>query len=141
MADDNKITHVMRAPLPWRPAKLTECGLLAHEHPTSSVEDFIAKVKREGQQRASYSTCMTCWNAAKRHFGDRFYSMHPIERELQWSKSRSARSGAKGPTIIDELTAIGELVERHRDEFNAILVQQAQTVRVNGMPGKEGLLS
>ncbi|MEN6546607.1 MAG: hypothetical protein ABFE07_11230, partial [Armatimonadia bacterium] len=76
---DSPITHVMRAPLPWRPARLTECGLPSVEHPTISVEEFIAKVKRDGKQRASYSTCMTCWNTAKRYFGESAWCDTPLE--------------------------------------------------------------
>ena len=129
MDDENRRTHVMRAPLPWRPAKLTECGLPAAEHPTISVDDFVAKVKREGKQRASYSTCMTCWNGARRHFGEPCYRDSPLERELQWSRMHGRAQ--VHPNILDELAAIGDLIERHRAEFDELVEDHAQTVVVD----------
>jgi hypothetical protein len=123
------ITHVLRAPLPWRPAKLTECGLTAKDHPTITVDEFVAKVNREGKQRASYSTCMTCWNTARRHFGEACYKDSPLEREMQWS--RMHRNGDAHPNVNDELAAIAMLVNRHRQEFDELVDDHVQTVRVD----------
>jgi hypothetical protein len=132
MINENRITHITRAPLPWRPARLTECGLPAMEHPTISPDEFMAKVKAEGKQRASYSTCMTCWNAARRYFGESGWCESPIEREMAWHRMhRSSKPPAMGPTIADELSAIGALVERHRAEFDELVEDRVQTVRVD----------
>lgn len=124
-----EITHVMRSNLPWRAARLTECGLPCKDHPTITVEDFIAKVNREGKQRASYSTCMTCWNTSRRYFGERLWCESPLEREISWE--RTHRHPVEGPTISHELSAIEDLIDRHRAEFDELVDDHYQTIKVD----------
>jgi hypothetical protein len=124
---DEPLDHVLRAALPWRDGPvLTECGKLpADGMPVLTVPEFVAKVKRQGQQRASMSTCMTCWNTAQRHHTS--WDADPvavISREAGWARTWSPGVIRDDPTarlFHTELLAIAELISRHRDEFDGLV--------------------
>lgn len=135
--DDNDVlSHVTRAGLPWREAKLTECGLPIESHRSISADEFDERVKRLGQQRAAMLTCMTCWSTAHRYDPDRYGSMpgdfaetwallNALEREISWSRRKDR------VTFPRELAAIGILIERHRSEFDEIIADAASTVPIS----------
>ena len=134
---DEPLAHVLRAAVPWRGLPpLTECG----KHPDAgmpvlTVAEFIAKVKREGKQRSSLTTCMTCWSTAARH---RVVSwgtdpVGVIAREASWARTwepGTVRDDPQARLFRDELTAIAELVTRHREEFDGILAGLADAPRL-----------
>ena len=53
----------------WRRGEdLTECGKVVTKVSAVITRDaFIAKVRKQGQQRSAMSTCMTCWHTARNH--------------------------------------------------------------------------
>ena len=113
------ITHISRGDIPWRKAHLTECGLsLADGHPVISRAEFADKLKREGQQRAAFSTCMTCWQTTTRY--DRHVVdmgvIEAVEREISWARGGHRKS--ERARLESELAAIGQLVADHRAEFD-----------------------
>lgn len=125
------LEHVRRTPLPWRDDGLTECGLDAASYPSLTVEAFVAKVKREGQMRASKSTCMTCWSrGSSHHFRGRHQQdegmLGAIEREIRrviWG-GRQEEDRAR---LLREFTAILMLIEAHREEFDAAVTGLSET--------------
>lgn len=121
--DQEVLQHVERPRLPWRNDARTECGLPTAGHPVITRDEFIAKVKRLGQQRSAMSTCMTCWNTAQRWptWGQDPVAM--MRRETQMWKG--------DPRLRDELVAIAALIEAHRDEFDGLLTGLGQTSRLD----------
>lgn len=128
MTAQTPLEHVLRTQIPWRAETeaVTECGKRAID--VAAVIDFAAfqaKVKDQGQQRASMSTCMTCWGRSD------YRKMH------DWSASPSGALGREiqrqpygdAENIVDkELRALAALVEAHRDEFDGYMEGLDQTV-------------
>lgn len=114
--------HIERPRPPWRNDHQTECGRDVSEFASVLTRDeAVAKVKKQGQQRAAMSTCMTCWSTAERH-GD--WANDPagvIAREPRWSRGPGAERWKT------ELRALGLLYEAHRDEFDAVMAGLADT--------------
>jgi hypothetical protein len=128
---DQPLDHVLRPQPPWRRSQhVTECGKPAEGRRVISRDEFLAKVRRQGQQRSAMSTCMTCWRTAR---DNPSWDENPVAsllretRRFEWAaRGRFARADQ----FRDELLAIAELVERHRDEFDAILASLGDTVRL-----------
>lgn len=124
-----KHDHVFRNPLPWRSAEdaLTECGLHAASYSTLTREEMQAKVKREGSTRAAMSSCMTCWNTVRDRL--RIWPgvkpiLEVVAREVtatQW------RSDERAVRFSRELEALAVLAERHREEFNTLVADDADS--------------
>lgn len=122
MGDGQVLEHVIRrASLPWRPPATwrTECGKPATEHASISYDDFVFKIRKQGQQRASLSTCMTCWTTASRY---QPWSVDPVD-----ALRREVQLGRDPGTLRHELWAIAALIDAHRDEFDAYLQGLQQT--------------
>lgn len=121
--------HVERPLLPWRaPArKLSECGLPAGEGRVMLTRDeFAAKVRRQGKQRAALTTCITCWTTALRW---PTWDENPVacmQRETH-SASRHNFNAQGGAGFRQELLALAELVTRHRAEFDGLVEGLADT--------------
>lgn len=123
MVDKPVIEHVIRrASLPWRPAndQLTECGKSARDYTSITYDVFTRKVRIQGQQRASMSTCMTCWNTATRYQTWAVDPVDAIRREVYGMRGDS-------DTFRRELWAIAALIDAHRDEFDNYLTGLSQT--------------
>jgi hypothetical protein len=125
---DEPLAHVLRAALPWRDGPvLTECGKMPGDGmPVMTIAEFAAKVKREGQQRAAMSVCMTCWSTAVRHHAVSWEAdpVGVISREAGWAKTWSPGVTRDDPTarrFHTELLAIAELIGRHREEFGGLV--------------------
>jgi hypothetical protein len=131
------LDHVARPMPPWRdPAHTkTECGReLRDVASIISLDDMLAKVKREGQARAAFTSCMTCWQTASRHTKNTHWTGSGPERSVvvpdPWWENPTAvlardGGGLYGPQpqpVTDELRAIGRLIAAHVDEFAALLV-------------------
>lgn len=124
--------HIIRTPLPWRTNEeaTTECGLPAQSYPSLTPEQMEAKVQREGEQRASYSSCMTCWRVRRdRGYARRTNSLLDVlNREIL----RGAHSDSEVWTRLDrELRAMVLLVEAHRAEFDGILADMADAISLS----------
>lgn len=121
----DKIDHVRRPDLPWRVATLTECGRPIDGLPTISRDEFVARVRAQGQQRSAMTTCMTCWSTANRWPAWTTDPVGAIGREC-------AGAGYVKPERLEqfrrELQAIAALVAAHRDEFDEYLTGLGATV-------------
>ncbi len=129
---DEPLAHVLRAAVPWRNGPvLTECGKLPDgTAPVLALEEFVARVKRDGKQRTSLHTCMTCWTTAAKYQAVSWESspVDVIAREVAWGRVSAWPMGTGGvsdkPTahlFRDELLALAELVSRHREEFDGLV--------------------
>lgn len=115
------LAHVERPMPPWRDPglKMTECGLPAAGHPVITREAFAAKVEHLGQQRSMMTTCVTCWNTARRWPDWAASPVACIQRETHHASRYNFNAG--DPDFRRELLAIAELIARHPDEFAAIM--------------------
>lgn len=121
------VDHILRPTLPWRDAAaMTECGLNANSVKTLSRAEFFARLKDMGQQRTAMLTCMTCADTAKRWGTWEDDPRRAIEREVNWETSWGRQLRDRGERLRDELIAIADLIETHREEFDAHLLATEQ---------------
>lgn len=121
------VDHILRPSLPWRrEPSITECGYDASQMKTLTRAEFFQRVKDLGQQRTAMMTCMTCSNTAQRHgsWGDD--PRHAVQREIEWEGSGRWAHKDRGTRMRDELLAIADLIEAHRDEFEAHIANTEQ---------------
>lgn len=123
--DGQPLEHVARAALPWRTdPPLTECGKPHDGRPVLTRDEFVAKVRRLGRQRAAMSTCMTCWGAAERRTNWGQDPVAVMRRECgDWAHTDSR--------LRDELLALAALADAHRDEFEQLLTGLGDMVRLD----------
>jgi hypothetical protein len=112
---DTPLDHVLRFEPPWRASRATECGRKVND--LASVidrDDLIAKVRQHGQQRAVFTTCMTCW--------ERTRYARPWTEDAPSVIARDAYRGRTPDRDLHlELTALTLLWQAHRDEFDELL--------------------
>lgn len=112
--------HVRRPDLPWRESRMTECGRpLSDVAEVVSRAEAIARIKRDGMQRASLFLCMTCLSTARNHPEWDSDPVKALAREF---------FGAADPRLRDELLALGALAAAHREEFDGFLNGIGDTV-------------
>ena len=109
--------HILRVALPWRTEAdgLTECGLDARDCRAVTRAQMERKVAEQGQARASFTSCMTCWSAVRdnRRAEQRLGAeVAVIRRALDRYDSAEVRR------LQHDFTAIRLLVAAHRDEFD-----------------------
>lgn len=116
------VDHILRPRLPWRrEGEITECGYDASKVKALTREQYFARVKDLGQQRAAMITCMTCSDTCRRFGTWADDPRRALHREIEWETrgghywSRDER----GVRLRDELNAIADLIAAHRDEFDA----------------------
>lgn len=115
---DEPVDHILRPQLPWRNhGEITECGYDATKVKCLSREEYFARRKNLGQQRSAILTCMTCANTAQRWGTWEDDPRKALEREIQWECGWSRKD--RGVRLSDELSAIADLVQAHREEFDA----------------------
>lgn len=111
------VDHVLRPLLPWRSAPgITECGLDASKISTLTREEYFARYKEMGQQRCALLTCMTCGDTARKWGRWADDPRKALEREINWEAGW--HRGDRGQLLRDELTAIADLIQAHRAEFD-----------------------
>ena len=114
------VDHILRPQLPWRDhSGITECGYNAEKVPTLSRDEFFARIKELGRQRAAMITCMTCSDTAGRWGTWADDPRKAVEREIQWECGYGRTE--RGYRLRSELEAIENLIKNHQDEFNALL--------------------
>jgi len=150
MSTLSPVDHVARPRLPWRISPhLTECGKDLARFDLDRIittDALIARIRDLGRQRAAYTTCMTCWETARRHRSDRPDPLRVIMRELEalrWSedvplgdldhltaarREQVTRDHARRRLVAGELEALGALVTAHRAEFDDYVAGLAETV-------------
>ncbi len=132
------LEHVLRPQPPWRRTQqITECGLPLEGHPVITRDEFLAKVKSQGQQRSAMTTCMTCWQTARRHPSWDENPVLSIIREARrfeypaMAEKHGFEGGAKLASFRDELLAIAVLIEAHREEFDELVSGIGDTVQLD----------
>lgn len=126
MADDLPLEHIFRAAsVPWRAPQdgLTECGREVGTLPTITRDQFIAKLRTQGKQRAAFTTCMVCWETTTRY---KLWSEDPLDairREVYGMRGDDKRFGF-------ELHAIEMLINNHREEFDGYVQGLQETVNL-----------
>jgi hypothetical protein len=131
------VDHILRPRLPWRTDEgaMTECGYNAASVKAISRDEYAARVKDMGRQRAAILTCMTCSQTAGRH---KPWSEDPrsaIEREVQWEAPYYGKE--RGERLKDELLAIEALVAAHPEEFQRMLTDMASRRQWNERKARE----
>lgn len=121
------VDHILRPSLPWRTEpSITECGYDASKMKVLTRAEFFQRVKDLGQQRTAMLTCMTCSNTAQRHGSWDDDPRHAILREVEWEGSGRWAHKERGARMRDELLAIADLIEAHREEFAAHITNTEQ---------------
>ena len=119
------VDHILRPRLPWRTSEgdITECGYDASKVKAITREEYVQRRKDLGQQRCAMMTCMTCSDTAQRWASWEQDPRLAVGREINWEtggfyyRPRTDR----GARLKDELLAIAELIENHREEFDALV--------------------
>jgi hypothetical protein len=130
--------HMQRTQLPWRGDDdvLTECGLPADPRTTLTRGAMIAKIAREGKERAAMSSCMTCWTAATRHReegdGDLVAVVQREVERVHWRQNPARKR------LLHELKAIVSLIETHRAEFDTLVRDFGEVVPLAEQRRKRG---
>ncbi|MBW7932466.1 MAG: hypothetical protein H3C62_02395 [Gemmatimonadaceae bacterium] len=110
--------HILRTALPWRTEAdgLTECGLDARDCRAMSRVDMERKIAEQGQTRASFTSCMTCWSAVR----DNRWAEQRLGAEVAVIRRALDRHDpAEIRQLQHDFTAIRLLVAAHRAEFDA----------------------
>jgi hypothetical protein len=127
------LEHVIRSRPPWRRGDdLTECGKPVSKVTAVITRDaFLAKVRRQGQQRSAMSTCMTCWHTSQNHPSWEENPVKSLVREaMRFEWHLPGREG-RDLTFYDELRAIEALIAAHPDEWAELLTDLSDTVRLD----------
>jgi hypothetical protein len=122
------VDHILRPHLPWRSQEdaITECGYDATKVKTLTREEFNHRLKDLGRQRTAMLTCMTCLDTAGRWGRWADDPRQAMSREIDWEVRWGREIDGRPQRLKDELIAIAELVEAHRDEFDASIAARKQ---------------
>jgi hypothetical protein len=113
--------HIERARPPWQTERRTECGRPILEFGiVLSREQYVAKVKEQGVQRAALTTCWNCSSTANRHVEWDQCPWGVLERQRHWHGS-PYYGGHEAHPIDNELKALTALYYLHPDEFEVEL--------------------
>lgn len=136
-----ELDHVLRVRPPWRTGRLTECGLaVAEADGVQGVRNVVGRdvwvdrAKELGQQRMAMTVCMTCFGKFKDNWQETF-ATHPGE-VVRRDASRF-RFHESDRTELAEWAAIATLIETHRDEFDALIAGQLDTVSLADLRTKK----
>lgn len=94
--------------------------------PAVSREEFLRRLKEEGEYRATLSTCVTCLHTAKRWPTWQEEPRLALQREIEWERPSQFHNDRRGHRLRDELLAIEALIVRHGEEFQALVDQFAR---------------
>lgn len=123
-----RVDHIQRLPLPWRAQTITECGLPIEAHPVISRADLKKRVADLGQQRAAYTTCMTCWDRMRRYpWNEQDETLGALIDYLSLGRWGGRDEGATN-LIRSEVEALTALIAAHRDEWDEFIAGKAATV-------------
>lgn len=133
------VDHIIRPQLPWRKngeGAVTECGYDATKVKSITRGDFFKRIKNIGKQRTAMVTCMTCADTASR-WGTWEDDPRPaLDREIVWEMTRNYRND-RGQRLKNELLAIADLIEKHKEEFDAFIDQHIKQQEWNEMKARK----
>lgn len=113
------VRHIDRPVPPWEASPITMCGRTHRDVHTVVTRDAAVKLaKRMGIQRAGFFLCMQCLERAK--YRGRGWDRDPVDATAWWLERHRYRDTAEPDQLAATLHALGELVERHREEFEAL---------------------
>lgn len=120
------VDHILRPQLPWRTHDdaITECGFDASKVKAITRDEAVERFKEFGRQRFAMFTCMTCMDTAERHGTWDKDPRKALEREINWECQW--RRTDHGQRLRDELLAIADLIEAHKDDFMAKVAEIEQ---------------
>ncbi len=123
------LDHVSRIMPTWaRTNPLTECGRRVDDTgSTITFDEMVAKVKRQGKQRASMSSCMTCWGKVS-------YGQAPASDVMSIAAAYLSRTHRLREEVGRELEAIDALVAAHLPEYEQLLEAVQKVQRIGGQP-------
>jgi len=120
------IEHLLRPVLPWQTDReLTECGRDIAGLAVITRDECRAKIKKQGQQRAAMTTCMTCAETSDRWPHWDTDPLRAVARQVGTSWREA------DPQLRDEFLAIAALIAEHRDEFDTFLRDLRGTTRLD----------
>ena len=127
------LEHVIRSRPPWcRGEDLTECGKPVTKVSAVITRDaFLAKVRKQGQQRSAMSTCMTCWTTARNHPSWDENPVKSLIREAARFEGHLPGREGRDLTFYDELRAIEALIAAHPDEWTELLTGLGDMTRLD----------
>jgi len=116
------LTHIVRAMPPWcrDTEQLTECRLPAHAFPVWTRAEALEEQRRLGAQRFSLFVCQTCRSASNMNAAWEENPAKCLQRYLGHAAYYLEEPTPAARVIHDELRAIAVLIDRHRDEFDAL---------------------
>ena len=124
------VDHIVRPQLPWRrgDGAITECGYDASQVKAITRDEYFKRLQDMGQQRAALFTCMTCASTAQRWGTWEDDPGRALDREITWECGGShwRNRNDHGFRLRDELSAIAQIIEAHRAEFDALVFDRAQ---------------
>lgn len=114
------VDHILRPQLPWRDGDgaITECGYDGTKVKAITRVEFAQRLKDYGKLRTSMMTCMTCSDTAQKYGTWDDDPRRAVQREIEW-ECRYRDSERRGVRMRDELLAVAELIEKHREDFDA----------------------
>jgi hypothetical protein len=151
MTELGPLDHIVRGALPWRDVALTECGRTVDDVGPDRLitrAQLKTRIDQIGQQRAAFTTCMTCIETARRWSDDPIHNLHreiaEVYRLHQWMPDprfgvrrsekdyeRYQRDKARHDLFVRELAAITALIAEHRDEFDGYLAGIGETASLD----------
>lgn len=116
---DQPVRHVDRPVPPWENHPITMCG---RRHTDVKVVTTraaaVALAKRIGVQRAALFLCNGCLDRLK--YRARPWEADPVEATAWWLERHRYRETGEWDQLAVTLHALGQLVEAHREEFEAL---------------------
>lgn len=113
------VRHIDRPVPPWEDDPITMCG---RRHGDVKVvvtrAAAVALVKKVNLQRAALFLCNGCLDRL-RYRGKR-WEVDPVEVTSWWLERHRYRDTARPDEVVATLVALGQLVENHREEFEAL---------------------
>lgn len=113
------VRHIDRPVPPWEDSPITMCGRLHTDVATVVTRGAAVRLaKRIGIQRAGLFLCMQCLDRAR--YRGKGWEADPVDATSWWLDRHRMRQTAQAEHMAVTLHALGQLVERHREEFEAL---------------------
>lgn len=115
------VDHILRPRLPWRMEEdaITECGYDVTKVKCLTRFEFNARHREYGRQRTAMLTCMTCMDANSRWGNWADDPRQAMQREIEWETRWGRDIEGRTQRLKDELSVIAEMIEAHREDFDA----------------------